>query len=77
MPPRKERENDTGIVLVPELLLMSGLPDEFDERKRREVSDFTIVPPSQKMKEIEAIFDQFSQANDSFNPKVMADKLGI
>jgi len=31
--------------LIPELLLMSGLPDNFDERKRREISETTIVQP--------------------------------
>jgi hypothetical protein len=27
---------------------MSGLPDDFDERKRREISDTTIVSPAEK-----------------------------
>ena len=48
----KERDQKSMIYLVPELLLMSGLPDDFDERKRREISEETIVPPSEKAREI-------------------------
>lgn len=43
---KKDKNEKITIVLIPELLLMSGLPDNFDERKRREISDQTIVPPS-------------------------------
>jgi hypothetical protein len=43
-------------MLIPELLLMSGLPDDFDERKRREISDATIVSPAEKAREISSIF---------------------
>lgn len=45
-------ENCNEVILVPELILMNGLPDDFDERKRREVSQLTIVNPSQKLQEI-------------------------
>ena len=43
---KKDKQNKKSIVLIPELLLMSGLPEDFDQRKRREISDQTIVAPS-------------------------------
>lgn len=32
-------------ILIPEFLLLSGLPDDFDERKRRDISEYTIIQP--------------------------------
>ena len=32
---KKAKEKNMEVILVPELLLISGLPDNFDERKRR------------------------------------------
>jgi hypothetical protein len=57
--PDDKKDKDKEIILVPELLLMSGLSDDFDERKRREVSECTIVNPASKLKEIKTIFDRF------------------
>lgn len=51
---------------------MSGLPDDFDERKRREVSEKTIVSPLHKMKQIEDIFRAFDREEESFGPKTVA-----
>jgi hypothetical protein len=31
-------DSSKDVILIPELVLMSGLPDDFDERKRREIS---------------------------------------
>lgn len=36
-------------ILIPELMLMSGLPNDFDERRRREISEFTILQPEEKL----------------------------
>jgi hypothetical protein len=57
---------------------MSGLPDNFDERKRREISDKTIVSPSQKLNDIQNVFRQFSSlSSESFSPSLIEDKLNI
>lgn len=40
------------VLLVPELCLMTGLPDDFDERKRREISKYTIRPPGERLSKI-------------------------
>ncbi len=46
----KTKEKERGdLILVPELCLMGGLPDDFDERKRREISEYTITNPSVKL----------------------------
>jgi hypothetical protein len=42
-------ENQETVFLIPELVLMGGLPEDFDERKRREVSERTIVNPGVKL----------------------------
>lgn len=56
---------------------MNGLPDDFDERKRREVSQLTIVNPSQKLQEVEDLFVQIGKADSDYNPQLIGDKLGI
>lgn len=74
---RKEN-NKIDIILVPELLLMSGLPDNFDERKRRDISDRTIVEPVEKLRDIEKIFKQFdSLEQEVFSPDLIEQKLNI
>lgn len=39
-------------ILIPEFVLLSGLPDNFDERKRREISERTILAPDAKLEKI-------------------------
>jgi hypothetical protein len=54
---RKTKEKEQSeTILVPELCLMGGLPDDFDERKRREISEITITNPSVKVNEIQGMF---------------------
>jgi hypothetical protein len=33
-------------------MLLSGIPDDFDERKRKMISDVTIVQPASKLDDI-------------------------
>lgn len=47
--PKKE---EMEILLLPEFCFISGLPDDFDERKRRDVSAQTIVNPGIKQERI-------------------------
>ena len=59
-------------------MLLSGIPDDFDERKRKMVSDVTIVQPSSKLDDIENIFERFSQNSaNAFSPSTIGEKLGI
>ena len=40
------------IYMLPELCLMTGLPDDMDDFKRRKVSEATIVTPEVKYQKI-------------------------
>ena len=64
-------------MLIPELLLMTGIPDDFDERRRRQITNFSIVPPSEKYDELKDIFRNLNSDSGSFNPNVVKEKLGI
>lgn len=50
--------DDRPTYLVPELCLMTGIPDNFDEQRRKSVSQNTILNPSDKAKEIKSFMDQ-------------------
>jgi len=72
------KENVVETLLVPELMQMSGLPDDFDERQRRQLSDFTIVTPSDKLNQINGFFEQLQDQNETgFNTKTISQSLGI
>lgn len=43
---------------------MTGIPDSFDEFKRKKVSEATIKSPSDKKREIEEFMRQADQVND-------------
>lgn len=47
------RDPTQPIYLIPELMRMTGIPENFDERRRKTISERTIRDPSQKAKEIE------------------------
>lgn len=49
---RKSKNGENFIILIPELMLLGGIPDDFDERKRKMISDITIVQPSAKLDDI-------------------------
>lgn len=44
--------------LVPELMLMTGIPENFDEMRRKHISEKTIKPPEEKVREITKFVDQ-------------------
>jgi aubergine-like protein len=73
----KDKEKETEIILIPELCLMSGLPDDFDERKRREVSDYTITNAQAKFHEIQNVFKNLNNNENEYNPQTIGEKLGI
>lgn len=56
---------------------MSGLPEDFDERKRREVSEHTIVKPEQKLSDIEFLMKSLTNLDSTFNPKSIKENLSI
>ena len=54
---RKKRKEGQTIAL-PELMLMTGIPDDFDEFRRKKVSENTIKPPHDKKKDIMSLIDK-------------------
>lgn len=44
----KGKEEEPSI-LIPEIMLMTGLPEDFDERLRRNISEATIKQPGDKL----------------------------
>ncbi len=67
---RKKKVNGTyegPTYLLPELCLMTGIPDDFDENRRKSVSQATILPPSDKFREIEGFIKELQKANEIQN----------
>ena len=40
------KKNKIPIILIPEFLLLSGMPDNYDEKKKREIYEHTILRPA-------------------------------
>ncbi len=53
-------KNQPQVLLIPELLLLSGIPNDFDERKRREISEHSIIQPQEKLQKIQSLINQFN-----------------
>ena len=49
---RKRKVEEGPVLLVPEFCLLTGIPDTFDEFRRKKVSEATIKNPHDKLKEI-------------------------
>lgn len=58
------RDKEKPAYLIPELLLMTGIPDNFDEMRRKKVSEKTIKDPSEKLGEIEYLVEQLKNARE-------------
>lgn len=57
-------ENPKGkmeILLVPEICNMTGIPEDFDEFKRKQVSQNTILDAPSKMKEIKYLMEDLDR----------------
>jgi hypothetical protein len=65
--PLLKAENKRGqheILLVPELCLMTGIPDDFDEFKRKKISEHTILDARTKKSEIMQIMKELQRTDD-------------
>jgi hypothetical protein len=65
------------VILVPELLLMSGLPEDLDERKRREMCERTLHTPSQKLRSLTELMQELKKGIENFSLNSIEEKLGI
>jgi hypothetical protein len=59
----KRRNNEFQILLVPEFCLMTGIPEHFDEFRRKKISENTIKRPDEKQKEILSLMDELRGDN--------------
>lgn len=58
------KNKDSLIYLIPELMLMTGIPENFDEMRRKKISEQTIKPPADKLKEIEGLMYKLKGTSD-------------
>ena len=73
---RTSKEEESTVFLVPELMLICGLPDDFDEFKRREVSSKTIIEAWEKEKRISNLVNSFKSLGD-FSPQTVSQSLDL
>jgi hypothetical protein len=59
---RKKDDNAQKTLLVPELMLMTGIPDDFDEMRRKKISESTIKQPADKMREIGGLMNKLKDS---------------
>jgi hypothetical protein len=61
---KRPQPNQPPTLLVPELCLMTGIPENFDEHRRKKISEATIKNPSEKINEIEGLMRLLKDANE-------------
>lgn len=66
---RKELTGSTQgpTYLIPELCQMTGIPDDFDETRRKKISEATILNPADKFREIEGFMKELERSNELKN----------
>ena len=60
----KNKKKPEPDLMIPELCLMTGLPDNFDEFRRKKISESTIKPPGDKKEEIESMIRMVSKEEE-------------
>jgi hypothetical protein len=60
----RRKNTDFQILLVPEFCLMTGIPENFDEFRRKKISESTIKQPQEKQKEILSLMKELRADND-------------
>lgn len=62
--PKRPQPQQPPTLLVPELCLMTGIPDNFDEHRRKKISEATIKNPPEKIHEIEGLMRLLKDSNE-------------
>lgn len=62
-------KNQPQVILIPELLFLTGIPNDFDERKRRQISEHSIIQPEEKLKKIQSLINRFNSNTESCSMK--------
>ena len=71
----KNKNKPEPDLMIPELCLMTGLPDNFDEFRRKKISESTIRPPGEKKNEIESLIKMVSKEEEFSVMKNLGIKL--
>lgn len=60
----RKKNSDIQILLIPEFCLMTGIPENFDEFRRKKISENTIKRPDEKQKEILGLMKELRRVNE-------------
>jgi hypothetical protein len=69
------RNKDFQILLVPEFCLMTGIPENFDEFRRKKISENTIKTPEEKHKEIMNLMKELRDVDEFYQMKDLGIKV--
>lgn len=70
-----KRKEDPRCLLIPELCLMTGIPDDFDEFRRKKISEATIKEAGEKHKEIGKLMEELRVTEEINSLKELGIKL--
>ena len=57
--------------MVPELCLMTGIPDDFDEFRRKKISEATIKSAAQRKSQINQLMSEIKNTSEVYSLKDM------
>jgi hypothetical protein len=58
----ENKRSSTKTYLLPELCLMTGIPENFDEMRRKRISEATIKSATQRRKDIQVLMDEIKDS---------------
>jgi hypothetical protein len=61
---KRFKKKHPSILLFPELCLMTGIPDNIDEMRRKKISESIIMDPSEKVKEIGGLMNELGDSDE-------------
>jgi hypothetical protein len=72
---RRKNNKDFQILLIPEFCLMTGIPENFDEFRRKKISENTIKSADEKQREILNLMKELRANQDFCSLKEMGIKI--
>jgi hypothetical protein len=61
---KKSLKDKGPVLLLPEFCLMTGIPDNFDEMRRKKISEYSIKNPPEKVVEIQALMNELKGTDE-------------
>lgn len=59
----EKRKRDDKVFMIPEICLMTGIPDDFDEFKRKKISEATIKSADDRRNEISKLMSEIKNTS--------------